>query len=149
MKAAQLFAHWKTVRRDLLRALDKLEPEHLAFTPREDLRSLAEIIVHIAEAEEGWFHYTVTRELDAWPERPAADYATVPALKALLDDVHARTWAYLDTVDEADLDRVVDLPWDGELPLRWIIWHVLEHEIHHRGEIFLMLGLLDMEAPDI
>jgi len=26
---------------------------------------------------------------------------------------------------------------------------VLEHEIHHRGEIFLMLGLMDMEAPDI
>jgi len=23
------------------------------------------------------------------------------------------------------------------------------HEIHHRGEIFLMLGLMGMEAPDV
>ena len=29
----------------------------------------------------------------------------------------------------------------GEATRQWIIWHVLEHEIHHGGEISLILGM--------
>lgn len=29
----------------------------------------------------------------------------------------------------------------GELTSQWIIWHVLEHEIHYGGELSLALGL--------
>ncbi len=47
------------------------------------------------------------------------------------------------------VDQAIVLPWGPQVPLRWVIWHVLEHEIHHRGEIYLMLGLLGMEAPDV
>ena len=39
---------------------------------------------------------------------------------------------------------------EGEVfTLRWIIWHVLEHEIHHRGELSLALGLLGREGLDV
>ena len=33
-----------------------------------------------------------------------------------------------------------DRSWFGELTLQWIVWHVLEHEIHHGGELSLALG---------
>lgn len=29
----------------------------------------------------------------------------------------------------------------GDAPRDWIIWHVFEHEIHHGGEISLVLGM--------
>jgi uncharacterized damage-inducible protein DinB len=32
----------------------------------------------------------------------------------------------------------------GELSRQWIIWHVLEHEIHHGGELSLALGGYDL-----
>ena len=149
MNAAELFNHWTPVRRDLLRALELLDDEQLAFVPREGLWSLGTVARHIAGAEEGWFRYVVSRELDAWPEFGDEDYATVASIMALLTEVHDRTEAYLSTVDESDLERAIPTPWDEDLPLRWIIWHVLEHEIHHRGEIYLMLGLMGMEAPDV
>jgi uncharacterized damage-inducible protein DinB len=149
MNAAQLFGHWRTIRRGLFAALDLLDDEQLAFTPREGLWSLGTVAVHIAEAEEGWFRYVVTRELEKWPDWSLQDYATVAAVKALLAEVHDRTWAYLETQDESDLDRIIDAPWDEQFPLRWVIWHVLEHETSHRGEIYLMLGLMGMEAPDV
>ena len=28
----------------------------------------------------------------------------------------------------------------GELAQQWMIWHVLEHEIHHGGELSVALG---------
>jgi uncharacterized damage-inducible protein DinB len=39
--------------------------------------------------------------------------------------------------------------WGEPIPLRWIIWHVLEHEVHHRGELSLILGLLGKEGLDV
>jgi uncharacterized damage-inducible protein DinB len=48
-----------------------------------------------------------------------------------------------------DLDSGFEAPWGAEVTLRWVIWHVLEHEIHHRGEIYLMLGMMGLEAPDV
>jgi len=138
------------VRRGLYAALYKLTDEQLDFVPREGLWSLGDVARHIANAEEGWFRHIVTRELDDWPpEYSAADYPSVDSVKALLQEVHSRTATYLKDVDAADVDQRIQLPWGSEATLRWVVWHVLEHEIHHRGEIYLMVGLLGIEAPDV
>ena len=150
MNANELFAHWAEARKRLCQALDKLTDAQLDFVPRQGLWSLGTVARHIANAEEGWFRYSVTRELSQWPaEYTAEDYSTIVSIKTLLAEVHARTEAFLTQVDIADLDQVLELPWSEQLSLRQIIWHVLEHEIHHRGEIYLMLGLLGLEAPDV
>ena len=150
MNAQALFGHWAEVRDGLLQTLDKLTDEQLDFVPREGLWSPGTVARHIANAEEGWFRYAATRELTEWPaEYTTEDYPTVDSVKALLTEVHARTQAYLATVDVTDLDRSLQMPWGSNLPLRWIIWHVLEHEIHHRGEISLMLGLLGVAGLDV
>jgi uncharacterized damage-inducible protein DinB len=149
MNALEMFNHWRVVRRGLLDALDQVTDAQLAFVPREGLWSLGMVAVHIAEAEEGWFRYVVTGELAAWPQFQEQGFASVEAIKEVLTRVHERTQAYLATIDVADIERIIHTPWDEDIPLRWIVWHVLEHEIHHRGEIFLMLGLMGMRAPDI
>ena len=150
MNAKELFGHWAEVRRGLIRALDKLTDDQLEFVPREGLWSLGTVARHIAGAEEGWFRYVISRELPKWPVGyTGEDYPTVASIKSLLAEVHARTLATLETVDADELRRVVDTPWGHEISQLWIIWHVIEHEIHHRGEIFLMLGLLGTEAPDV
>ncbi|MFN2292195.1 MAG: DinB family protein [Anaerolineae bacterium] len=149
MNASERFSHWRTVRRGLLDALNMLTDAQLAFVPREGLWSLGTVARHIAEAEEGWFRHLVTGELDEWPEFTEAAYPTIASIVVLLSEVHDRTWAFLAKTDVADLDRIIDMPWGAQLPLEWIVWHVLEHEIHHRGEIYLMLGLMGMEAPDV
>ena len=63
--------------------------------------------------------------------------------------MHADTEAYLDTLDTPDLGTVITAPWGPDIPLGWIIWHVLEHEIHHRGELSLMLGMMGREGLDV
>jgi len=149
VNAAELFSHWGTVRRGLLRALEEVSDEQLGFVPREGLWSLGTVARHIAEAEEGWFRHIVTGEWANWPEFEDKDYPTVDSIKQVLTSVHQRTERYLATIDVADLERIIHTPWDEDIPLRWIVWHVLEHEIHHRGEIYLMLGLMGMKAPDV
>jgi uncharacterized damage-inducible protein DinB len=149
MNAWEQFKHWKSVRRDLWAALDMLDDEQLEFSPREGLRTLRDVACHIGNAEEGWFNYVVHRKMDEWPRYDPVNYPTMEAIKRYVDDVHQETIEYLQSLDTAGLETTVTAPWGDDFQLRWIVWHILEHEIHHRGEIYLMLGLLGLEGPDI
>jgi uncharacterized damage-inducible protein DinB len=151
VNAQELFAHWRDVRQGLYQALGQLTDEQLAFSPREGLWSLHETVCHIAGTEEGWFRIFVTHELGGWEEAgyKPADYPGVNELKALLAEVHARVEAMYARDGDRLLKLLVTLPWGPQVEQEWITWHVLEHEIHHRGEIYLMLGLMGMEAPDV
>jgi uncharacterized damage-inducible protein DinB len=151
MNAQELFAHWRDVRQGLYQALDLLTDEQLAFKPREGLWSLHETVCHIAGTEDGWFRIFVTHELAGWEgaDYKAADYPEVGALKSLLAEVHARIEVMYAQDGDRKLKQMLALPWGPQVEHEWVVWHVLEHEIHHRGEIYLMLGLMGMEAPDV
>jgi uncharacterized damage-inducible protein DinB len=150
MKLDQYFEHWQPVRADLLVTVDKFSDEELSYVPFPDSRPVGEIIRHIANAEDGWFRYVIKRELSDWPsEFMLAVYPTIAATKTVLDEVHRRTQRYLSGWDVADLDQPVESPWGQTFKLGWIIWHVLEHEIHHRGELSFILGLLGREGLEV
>ena len=150
INARAWFQYWTDVRKHLLRALDVVSDDQLAFVPREGLWSLGQVARHIAHAEEGWFRFAIAREYDEWPpEFTAADYPTVESIKQLLTDVHTRTETYLETLSLEDLEQPIKTPWGETFRLGWIIWLVIGHELHHRGEIFLMIGLMGLKAPDL
>ena len=150
MKLNQLFSHWKQVRDDLLSTIDKFEDEELTFVPFESSMPAGQIMLHIGDAEEGWFRYVVRRELEEWPDYNLKVYPTTEAIKAQLTIIHARTEMFLESLGLNDLERIIDMPKrDYRLSLGWIIWHVLEHEIHHRGELSLILGMLGRAGLDV
>ena len=148
MNASTLFGYWTQVRQGLFDALDKLTDAQLDFVPHPGLWSLRETVFHIAGTEDGWLrYYTANR----WHEDSfkAQDYPTVADLKALLVKVHQETEAQFAQDADALMEKVAQLPWGSETTMGWAVWHVLEHEIHHRGEVFLMLGMQGIEAPDV
>jgi uncharacterized damage-inducible protein DinB len=150
MNLCQIFSHWKQVRMDLLVTIDKFEEADLSYIPFAGSWPVGQMMLHIADAEDGWIRYAVTRELDHWPEQYRLEnYPTKAAIKSALTAVHNRTEQYLETLEEAGTTQLVAVPWGESLPLLWIIWHVVEHEIHHRGELSLILGLLGREGLDV
>lgn len=149
MDLSQIFSHWKQVRVDLLSTIDKFNDSDLTYIPFHTSWSVGQIMLHIADAEEGWFRYAVTRELEKWPKQYCLEnYPTKEDIKAALGAVHTRTEQYLESLNGAGTDQLVVVPWGGNISLLWIIWHVVEHEIHHRGELSLILGLLGREGLD-
>ncbi len=150
MNAAQYFDHWNTVHRDLLRAVAMLEDDDLSFRPAQSYpRTVGGILRHLINLQEGWIHFVVFRKLPAWPEENDHHLNTIPAIRDRLDDVFAETMRLLSTMQSEDLNRVIQVPGDGVPKLSWILWHVFEQQIHHRGELFLCLSLLDKQRPVI
>jgi uncharacterized damage-inducible protein DinB len=150
MKYKDLFSHWGEVRKGLFETLDQFQEEDLAFRPFDGTFSVHEVFLHIASAESGWFKTAVTRETRKWPaDYSPEEYPNRAALRTLLESVHAKTVDYLESADSSAFEEKVELNWGPVVPLTWVFWHVLEHEIHHKGELSLILGMLGREAPDM
>ena len=150
MNAAQFFDHWYKVWRDLLIAVDSLQDEHLSFRPaRSQSRDLGDILRKIIILEQGWIHYVIRRQLPAWPEADAKRFSTVTAIKAEMQRVHSETMDYLTDVSVEEFDRIAQIPDGGTPKLQWILWHVFEQQIHHRGEVFLCMSMLDIPRPNL
>jgi uncharacterized damage-inducible protein DinB len=110
---------------------------------------VAQLLLHIAHEEEIEVRYGITRELSEVPSAFSfEEYNSLEKIERVLNESHARTNAYLQTLTDADLERVIEMPWGARDTLANFLWHVLEHEIHHRGELSLMLGLLGKQGLD-
>jgi uncharacterized damage-inducible protein DinB len=148
VKVAQMFAHWEEVRAGLLATIDRFEEHELAFVALPGGWPAGEVMLHIAEVEDIWLHSVVRGELGEigyW----LRDYHTKAAIRDVLARARERTQRFLDSVTLTDLDNRYTGRDGAAYPLRWIIWHVLEHEVHHRGELSMTLGLLGREGLDV
>jgi uncharacterized damage-inducible protein DinB len=149
MKPGQQFEHWEQVRAGLLATIESFSEEELVYTPFAGSWPVGQIMLHIAECEDHWLHGVVRRELQLPVDYPLADHPSRAGIIAVLDLAHSRTLRFLSTLDEGDLDQLYQTRFGETFPLSWILWHVLEHEIHHRGELSLALGLLGRQGLDV
>ncbi len=133
-----------------MRAVAVLEDDDLTFQASEHYsRSVGDILRHIINLQEAWIHFTIFQALSAWPEEDKEKLTSVEAFQERLDEVFNQTMSLLSTVTVEDLNRVIQVPDNGMLKMSWILWHVFEQQIHHRGELFLCLSLLGKERPTI
>jgi uncharacterized damage-inducible protein DinB len=144
-----LQSRWAGVREGLLATFGKFRGEELPFRPFDEGYSVAELMLHIAHEERIEVHYGLAGLLSDLPAPYAtADFPTRESIATLLGRVHAETDAYLSGLDDTELQSETQAGWgDPVLPLD-MVWHVIEHETHHRGELSLILGLLGRPGLD-
>jgi len=131
-----------------------LTPEQLALAAGPGLRPISQIAAHVAEARAFWFGavrcvasatlapLAVWRVLSKAPRDANRLVAALPPTWSVIaKTLSAWTPAMLD-------DTFTTL--DGEfLTRQWVIWHVLEPDIAHGGELFLTLGTHMLPAPQV
>lgn len=154
---APFYKGWGDYQRLLIDALAPLTDEHLALQATPGQRPLWLLAAHIVSARTTWFR-RMGEGGDATltpPDRWDADDAA-PRTAAELVVGLEQTWAM---VAEC-LDRWSPAMLDDEFtyarpsgPItrtrQWIIWHLIEHDLHHGGEISLTLGNHELAALDL
>ncbi|MBF4461812.1 MULTISPECIES: mycothiol transferase [unclassified Rathayibacter] len=78
------------------------------------------------------------------PEQVAALAALpAPLLASYADAVHERTLAFLDALDDSDLERVVDDSWDPPVTLGVRLVSVVDDDAQHIGQAAFAMGLAE------
>lgn len=151
MNKSFFIRRWPDVREGLLRIVSAFEPDDLKYQPINGGWQVGRIILHISSAANYWLHsgFLSSNVVYRSGKSTLDNYPTIEAIKAFLAEEHERTLTLLRNFDEGDWQKHFQYS-DGEAyPPSWVFWHVLEHEIHHRGELSMILGLLDREGLDV
>ena len=63
--------------------------------------------------------------------------------------LHAESLTILGTLSDADLMTKCETPAGTTITVWKWLRAMIEHEIHHRGQIYLMLGILGVPTPPL
>ena len=154
---AKLYKGWDVYQEQLVKAITPLAAEQLALRAAPHLRSVGMIAAHIVGARVRWFHRLMGEGsvdihlLGIW-DLPEAQIRSAAELVEGLNDSWQLIQNSLAHWTLADLDHVFEGTYSGEeysFTRQWIIWHVIEHDLHHGGEISLTLGAHGMAGLDL
>ena len=152
------YTGWETYQDLLISALAPLTPEQLALHAGNELRTIGGIARHMIGARARWMHAAldnnVSAELDAMRRFDAADAPAYTA-EELVTGLQTTWTAIRDAVARwtpAEMAAPFTRTRDDRTytyTRQWVIWHLIEHDLHHGGEISLTLGMHGLVAPDL
>jgi uncharacterized damage-inducible protein DinB len=149
------YTSWKAYQERIKGALAPLTAEQLELRAAPHLRSIGENALHIIGCRAGWFIHVLGEDWGADGKAYADWDATGAPARTPAELVQAleRTWQDMSDClarwSPDDLRQTFPDEWDGKtvhLPRAWIVWHVLEHDLHHGGELSLTLGMHGLPA---
>lgn len=144
LQGLDLVPVWARFNESLIRLIDYVPEDQINWSPKPELWNFRGILIHIASARDQWLQYTVKDGVDA------PDVWRTVRTKAEVQAAYARTWDRLAAFlrDPAKLAATYQ---DEPAPVtgHWIAFHLLEHDVHHRADIFHYLALLGIETPDV
>lgn len=152
-----IYESWRDYGVKLRDCIVPLTDEQLGLQPARHMWPLEQIVQHIISVRAGWFSGTLQEEDEAmqaymlWGQRESPSRSALELVRGLDE-----TWAFI----EARLqrwtpeDRAMTFPdeWDGQVyqvSRSWVIYHVMEHDLHHGGEVSLILGMNGLRTPDL
>ena len=153
-----VYEGWDGHQISLVRAVAPRSPRELAYRPAPKLRSVGEIASHLSLGRIGWFERMqapgseeLARQAAAW----APEQAIVEDAAELVRRLEA-TWqmiaATLAQWTVGDLDRTYRHTYWGKtyaISRQWTIWRIMAHDLHHGGQLAMLLGLQGIEIPEL
>jgi uncharacterized damage-inducible protein DinB len=152
------FVHaWGSYQDGLVRAIEPLATEQLALCIAPDLRTIGQLATHIPATRAGWMTGALgvgvgtLDNIAGWnvPEPPALGAGEIAA-------AFGATWdalrSYLEDASPAELAAEVTVSRNGRsytFVRSWVVWHLLEHDLHHGGELAFSLGAHGLPAPHL
>jgi uncharacterized damage-inducible protein DinB len=166
------FDGWANYQRLLVDAIRELTPDQIRVRPASDLWAVWQLAGHMNGSRAYWFHDVLGEGDPAVRDMFRVASTTVPGLP--LEDAgweddedHPRgpgeiveafglTWAMIDdclrrwTPDDLAVEFSRRRRTGTQTFTRqWVIWHLVEHDLHHGGEISLILGSHGLHGLDL
>jgi uncharacterized damage-inducible protein DinB len=141
--------YWEKVRARTLRVGRCVPDERFEEAHRPGGFSPGDLLRHLATIERWMFAENAALRPSRYPghDRELADGPE--ATFALMARLHAEAMAIFSALDAAGLAARTRTPGGAEMPVWKWLRSMVEHECHHRGQLYLMLGLWGVPTPPL
>ena len=131
------------------RVIACVPPEQLEWTHRPGAFTFGDLIRHLGSIERFMFAENAQGRPSRYPGH-GRELADGPdAVLAYFDEMHRQAMEIFRGLTPEDLQRRCETPGGTQLAVWKWLRSMAEHEIHHRGQIYLMLGILDIPTPPL
>jgi uncharacterized damage-inducible protein DinB len=152
-----IYAGWCRYQELLIAALEPLSQEQLALRPAPHLRSIGEIAAHIIGARARWFAPPLgdgSQELAVFAiwDKPGSSLQSAHDLVRGLQFTQDYVQITMACWTPAEWKVAIPSEDDHDPPVitrQWVVWHLIEHDLHHGGEISITLGMHGLTPPDL
>lgn len=169
LSLANIYEGWDGQNTSLVHAIAPLTHDALLWRPSANLNSVGELARHISMARITWFtrmsapgSATLADQIPSWEQDSDGNYdiaeGDIDISTQATELVHwlEVTWQMIETTlqtwDTSDLVKTYRHTWNGKVyavSRQWTIWRILTHDVHHGGQISLMLGMQGIEAFEL
>ena len=145
----QFLEYWGSLRGRTRRVVTRIPPERLEWTYRPGTFTLGDLVRHLATIERYTYAETVAGHPSRYPGcgRELAD--GYDAVLAYFDRLDAEATTIIGALGDADLERKCQTPAGVAITTWKWLRAMVEHEAHHRGQIYLMLNMLEVPTPPL
>ena len=164
-----IFDGWNGYHQSIVNAVVPLTQSQLAWRPAENFNTIGELVRHISLGRVTWFlrmgapgSEEIASQIAEWETDSDGNRDVVEKSIAITEDAAElvkwleNTWQMIDktltTWTVSDLSQTYKHKWNGKIytPSRqWTLWRMMNHDLHHGGELSLMLGLQGIEAFEL
>ena len=141
--------YFESVRSRTRSVVQVVPPSELEFRPREGMFSAGDIVRHIAGTERYLFVENALGRASSYPGHGAELATGYEATLSYFDGLHAESVDLLRELADEDLwGRCTTVGGAQITTWKWLR-AMIEHEVHHRGQLYVLMGLLGVETPPL
>ncbi|NJB87261.1 putative damage-inducible protein DinB [Lewinella marina] len=146
--ADALVADWERAKAFTLEYLEAMPADQLDLRPTPEIRSFAELMTHIAEANYGFGAPGTAQEMPSKPEDSGMDEdITKESLTQKVSDSYDYVINGIRNLDAQRMGEDVQLFGQFDMDRATALDKAFEHQTHHRGQVSVYLRLAGVTPP--
>lgn len=141
--------YYEKLRQRTLKVVRCIPPEKLEWTYRSGKFTPGDLVRHLAAIERDLYAENVQGKISRYAGHGRQLADGTDAVLKFMEQKHSEAMAIFGRLSDEDLQKKCMTP-EG-IPITTWKWlrALVEHEIHHRGEIYLYLAILDVPTPPL
>ncbi len=141
--------YWQSVRGRTKRVIGSIPQERLDWTYMPGKFTFADIIRHLATIERYMYAETVQGKPSIYPGYDKSLQQDNESPGAFMDRLDKESTEIFSRLTDEDLTKKCMTPAGTSITTWKWLRAMVEHESHHRGQIYLMLSMLGVSSPPL
>jgi uncharacterized damage-inducible protein DinB len=148
-ESLQFTTHLEKIRARTLRVARCIPPENLEWTFKPGRFTLGDLLRHLAGTERYMWAENALFQPSRYPGHGKDLAEGYENVFAYVDRLHKESVEIFTVLSDEDLHKKTITPDGASITLIKWLRLMIEHEIHHRGQIYIYLAMLDVPTPPL
>jgi uncharacterized damage-inducible protein DinB len=141
--------YWANARARTTRVLDRLPESELEWSHAPGRFTFGDLLRHLASIERFMYAENVLGRPSRYPGHAAALATGIAGVREYMERCHAESLAIFRALSDADLQRKCETPAGKPITTWKWLRSMVEHEAHHRGQLYLMASMRGVSIPPL